>query len=548
MSRLAKRLNLPAVTAYLITGLLLGPYCLGGLNLLELGFNTPQEVSSLDIISQVALGFIAFTIGNEFRLEQLKHMGRQAITVGIAQDLDESLDPHKAVAAGTKEVMFNVFEGLMKPTPEGDLIPAVAEKYEISDDQLTYTFTIRDGIKFHNGEPVTAEDVGESLARCIDPSDPGIQEIEAFSNIAHIEVPEGGRTVIITLREPNGEFLSYLTTAILPAEYDGQDTAPVGTGPFKFVSRAAQDNIVLERFDDYWGEKAYLDKVTYKIIENADSILMSLQSGAVDLFAHLTSTQVAQLGDEFNIEEGTMNLVQAMYLNNAEKPFDDVRVRQALCYAIDRQQILDLAFDGYGSLIGSSMYPAFGKYFDDSLTNYYTYDVEKAKALLADAGYPDGFAMTITVPSNYQPHLDTAQVIVEQLKQVGITAEILPVTWESWLNDTYMGRQFQATVVGVDASNMTARALLERFTSTAGNNFINYNSPLYDSLFVKATSSGEDEAQTQFYKEMEADLTKNAANVYIQDLADLVAVRKGLTGVRFYPIYVLDLSGIRYTD
>ncbi|MCI9300720.1 MAG: ABC transporter substrate-binding protein, partial [Oscillibacter sp.] len=268
----------------------------------------------------------------------------------------------------------------------------------------------------------------------------------------------------------------------------------------------------------------------------------------IDLFSHLTSTQVAQLGDEFNIEEGTMNLVQAMYLNNAVAPFDDVRVRQALCYAIDRQQILDLAFDGYGSLIGSSMYPAFGKYFDDSLTNYYTYDVEKAKALLADAGYPDGFAMTITVPSNYQPHLDTAQVIVEQLKQVGITAEILPVTWESWLNDTYMGRQFQATVVGVDASTMTARALLERFTSTAGNNFINYNNAEYDAIFQAAIAAADDAAQTAAYKQAEANLTENAANVYIQDLADLVAIRKGLTGVRFYPIYVLDLSGIRYTD
>ena len=468
------------------------------------------------------------------------------ITVGIAQDLDESLDPHKAVAAGTKEVMFNVFEGLMKPTPEGDLIPAVAEKYEISDDQLTYTFTIRDGIKFHNGDPVTAEDVGESLARCKNGGD-GIFEVEAFSNIQHMETADS-RSISITLGEPDSEFLSYLTTAVLPAGYDGQDTAPVGTGPFKFVSRAAQDNIVLERFDDYWGEKAYLDKVTYKIIENADSILMSLQSGAVDLFAHLTSTQVAQLGDEFNIEEGTMNLVQAMYLNHAEKPFDDVRVRQALCYAIDRQQILDLAFDGYGSLIGSSMYPAFGKYFDDSLTNYYTYDVEKAKALLADAGYPDGFSMTITVPSNYQPHLDTAQVIVEQLKQVGITAEILPVTWESWLNDTYMGRQFQATVVGVDASTMTARALLERFTSTAGNNFINYNNAEYDAIFQAAIAAADDAAQTAAYKQAEANLTENAANVYIQDLADLVAIRKGLTGVRFYPIYVLDLSGIRYTD
>ncbi|MEY8385890.1 ABC transporter substrate-binding protein [Oscillospiraceae bacterium 38-13] len=470
-----------------------------------------------------------------------------AITVGIAQDLDESLDPHKVVAAGTKEVMFNVFEGLVKPTPEGDLIPAVAEKYEISEDHRVYTFTIREGITFHNGAPVTAGDVVYSITRCMDPADPGVfrvDALEAVEKVIHVDE----RTVQIRLKEPDTEFLSYLTLAILPAEYGGQDTAPVGTGPFRYVSRAAQDNIVLERYEDYWGEAAYLDTVTFKIIENADSILMSLQSGAVDLFSHLTSTQVAQLGDDFNIEEGTMNLVQAMYLNNAAAPFDDLRVRQALCYAVDRRQILDLAFDGYGSLIGSSMYPAFGKYFDDSLTNYYAHDVEKAKALLADAGYPGGFAMTIAVPSNYQPHIDTAQVIVEQLKEVGIQAEIQLVEWSSWLSDVYTGRNFQATVVGVDASTMTARALLERFVSTAGNNFINYNSPLYDSLFVKATSSGGDEAQTQFYKEMAADLTKNAANVYIQDMADLVAVRKGLEGVRFYPIYVLDLSGIRYTE
>ena len=432
----------------------------------------------------------------------------------------------------------------MKPTPDGDLIPAVAESFEISEDQLVYTFTIREGITFHNGSPVTAADVGESLARCKNGGD-GIFEVEAFSNIQHMETADS-RSISITLGEPDSEFLSYLTTAVLPAGYDGQDTAPVGTGPFKFVSRAAQDNIVLERFDDYWGEKAYLDKVTYKIIENADSILMSLQSGAVDLFAHLTSTQAAQLGDEFNIEEGTMNLVQAMYLNNAVAPFDDVRVRQALCYAIDRQQSLDLAFDGYGSLIGSSMYPAFGKYFDDSLTNYYTYDVEKAKALLAEAGYPDGFSMTITVPSNYQPHIDTAQVIVNQLAQIGVTAEIQLVEWGTWLSDVYAGRQFQSTVVGVDASNMTARALLERFSSTASNNFINYNNAEYDALFAQALASFDDAEQTAVYKQMLENLAENAANVYIQDLADLVAVRKGLTGLQFYPIYVLDLSTVRY--
>ena len=468
------------------------------------------------------------------------------ITVGIAQDLDDSLDPHLAVAAGTKEVMFNVFEGLMKPTSTGDLTPAVAESYTVSEDRLTYTFTLREGVKFHNGDEVTAEDVVYSISRCADTTD-GTPLVEAFSVIQSVEAVDA-RTVAITISEPSNEFISYMTTAILPADYDQQDTAPVGTGPFKFVSRAAQDNIVLEKFDEYWGTPAYLDKVTFKIMENADSLVMSLQSGAIDLCSHLTSTQVAQLGDDFYVAEGTMNLVQALYLNNAEKPFDDVRVRQALCYAVDKQGIIDLAFDGYGSPIGSSMYPAFGKYFDESLTNYYTKDVEKAKSLLADAGYPNGFEMTITVPSNYQPHIDTAQVLVEQLKEIGVTAKIELVEWGSWVSDVYAGRQFQSTVVGVDASNMTARALLERFTSDYGKNFINYNNADYDALFQQALVTYDDGEQTAIYKAMEKNLTENAANVYIQDLADLVAVRQGLEGVTFYPIYVLDLSTVRYAQ
>ena len=468
------------------------------------------------------------------------------ITVGIAQDLDDSLDPHLAVAAGTKEVMFNVFEGLMKPTSTGDLTPAVAESYTVSEDRLTYTFTLREGVKFHNGDEVTAEDVVYSISRCADTTD-GTPLVEAFSVIQSVEAVDA-RTVAITIAEPSNEFISYMTTAILPADYDQQDTAPVGTGPFKFVSRAAQDNIVLERFDEYWGTPAYLDKVTFKIMENADSLVMSLQSGAIDLCSHLTSTQVAQLGGDFYVAEGTMNLVQALYLNNAEKPFDDVRVRQALCYAVDKQGIIDLAFDGYGSPIGSSMYPTFGKYFDESLTNYYTKDVEKAKSLLTDAGYPNGFEMTITVPSNYQPHIDTAQVLVEQLKEIGVTAKIELVEWGTWVSDVYAGRQFQSTVVGVDASNMTARALLERFTSDYAKNFINYNNADYDALFQQALTTYDDAGQTAIYKAMEKNLTENAANVYIQDLADLVAVRQGLEGVTFYPIYVLDLSTVRYAE
>ena len=468
------------------------------------------------------------------------------LVVGIAQDLDDSLDPHKTVKAGTREVMFNVFEGLMKPTPDGDLTPAIAESYEVSEDRMTYTFHLREGVQFHNGETVTAEDVVYSIQRCAAATETGIVQVEAFSVIQAIETPDD-KTVAITISEASNEFISYMTTAILPADYDKQDTDPVGTGPFKFVSRTAQDSVVLEKFDGYWGTPAQLDKVTLKIMENADSLMMSLQSGAIDLCAHLTSTQVAQLEKDFNVAEGTMNLVQAMYLNNAVAPFDDVRVRQALCYAVDKQEIIDLAFDGYGSPIGSSMYPAFGKYFDDSLTNYYTRDVEKAKALLAEAGYPDGFDMTITVPSNYKPHMDTAEVLVQQLAQIGVNATIEPIEWESWVSDVYAGRQFQSTVVGVDASTMTARALLERFTSDYGKNFINYNNAEYDALFQQTLTAYDDAEQTAIYKQMLANLTENAANVYIQDLADLVAVRKGVEGVTFYPIYVLDLANLHYT-
>ena len=468
------------------------------------------------------------------------------LVVGIAQDLDDSLDPHKTVKAGTREVMFNVFEGLMKPTPDGDLTPAIAERYEVSEDRMTYTFHLREGVQFHNGETVTAEDVVYSIQRCAAATETGIVQVEAFSVIQDIKTPDD-KTVAITISEASNEFISYMTTAILPADYDKQDTDPVGTGPFKFVSRTAQDSVVLEKFDGYWGTPAQLDKVTLKIMENADSLMMSLQSGAIDLCAHLTSTQVAQLEKDFNVAEGTMNLVQAMYLNNAVAPFDDVRVRQALCYAVDKQEIIDLAFDGYGSPIGSSMYPAFGKYFDDSLTNYYTRDVEKAKALLAEAGYPDGFDMTITVPSNYKPHMDTAEVLVQQLAQIGVNAAIEPIEWESWVSDVYAGRQFQSTVVGVDASTMTARALLERFTSDYGKNFINYNNAEYDALFQQTLTAYDDAEQTAIYKQMLANLTENAANVYIQDLADLVAVRKGVEGVTFYPIYVLDLANLHYT-
>lgn len=470
-----------------------------------------------------------------------------SVTVGISQDLDESLDPHLTVSAGTREVMFNVFEGLVKPTPDGDLIDAVASRHEVSADGTVYTFTLRDGVKFHNGAAVSVDDVVWSIERCADASEGKTPLVEAFSNIQSVKATDE-KTVVITLKSAESEFLAALTTAILPKDYDAQTTAPVGTGPFKFVNRAAGDSITLERFDDYWGEKPALKTVTFKIFESGDALVLALQSGAVDLCAHLTPTQAAQLGDGFQILNGTMNLVQALYLNNGVKPLDDVRVRQALCYAVDKGQVIDLATGGTGKALGSSMYPAFAKYFDDSLTDYYTQDIQKAKALLAEAGYPNGFDLTITVPSNYQPHVDTAQVLAEQLKAAGVNAKIELVDWNTWLSRVYTDRNYQSTVVGVDATNMTGRAMLERFTSTYGQNFINYNNAEYDALFQKtqlASAAGDDTELVNLYKQLEKNLTVNAANVYLQDLGDLVAVRAGLDGYRFYPIYVMDLSGVK---
>lgn len=470
------------------------------------------------------------------------------ITVGIAQDLDDSLDPHQTVAAGTREVLFNIFEGLVKPNSDGEMIPAVAEKYTLSEDGTTYTFTLREGVKFHNGQTVTAEDVVYSINRCA--AVPEGQEkplVAAFSAVKSVEALDE-KTVAVTIAQRDLEFISYMTAAIIPADYENQDTAPVGTGPFKFVSRTPQQDFVMERFEDYWGAPAWLDKVTYKICENADALVMNLNGGSIDLCAHLTSAQASQLNQNFQVLEGTMNLVQAIYLNNQAKPFDNQLVRQALCYAIDRQGIMDMVADGHGTAVGSSIYPAFAKYFLPELVDKYPHDVAKAKELLAQAGYPDGFDMTISVPNNYQPHMDTAEVVAEQLREAGINVTIQPVEWSTWLDTIYNGRQFQATVVGVDAANMTARAMLERFTSDYGKNFINYNNPAYDALFQQAINAQDEATQTDLYKQMEAMLADTAANVYIQDLCDLVAMRQDLGGLKFYPIYVLDLSTVYLTQ
>lgn len=465
-----------------------------------------------------------------------------SITIGIPQDIEDSLDPHKAVAAGTEEILFNIFEGLVKPDSDGNLVPAVASDYKIEDEGKTYTFYLREGIKFHDGTPVTVEDIKYSIERCADTSGEGTLLVSAFSNIESVEIVDE-KTVSIHLNNADTDFLSELTSAVIPAWNEDPAGNPIGTGPYRYVSRVVQDSMQLQKFEEYWGTPANITNVTLKVIADSDMIVTNLKSGAIDMFCRISTDQANELaGTDFDVYEGTMNLVQAMYLNNAFEPFSDVRVRQALCYAVDPQAILDLAFDGKGTIIGSSMFPAFGKYYMPELSGAYAHDVEKAKALLAEAGYADGFSFAITVPSNYQQHVDTAQVIVEQLKEINVDASINLVEWETWVNDAYVGRQFEATVVGVDASTLSARALLERFNSDNSKNFINFNNAAYDEAYGAALVSTDDAEQTGYYKTCEQILSDEAANVYIQDMASLVALNNRYGGYVFYPMYVQDFA------
>ena len=467
---------------------------------------------------------------------------KSEIFVGIAQDLDDSLDPFKSSDAGTREVMFNVFEGLVKPDADGNFVEAVASSVEVSEDGLTYAFTLRDGVVFHNGEPCTMDDVLYSFDTCAATS-VYKHVVEALSAVQERTV--GGNTLTFKLSEPNSDFLSVIASVfILPEGYADQATAPVGTGPFRFVSRSVQQNFVLEQNEDYYGTVPALKKVTFKIYEDSNALFTALNSGALDLVSHLTVDQVNNLTNGYHVLEGTMNLVQGIYLNQKFEPFANEKVRQALCYAVDKDAMMELTAEGHGTKLGSSMYPSFAKYFEPELADAYPHDVERAKELLAEAGYPDGISFTIKVPSNYQPHVDTAVVLAEQLAAAGINAKIEQIDWNTWLSEVYANREFEATVVGFDASILSPTALLSRWVSDSSKNLINYNNPEYDQTYAAAQSAGDDAERTELYKQCLRILSDTAANVYLQDLADFVAINPALEGFKFYPMYVLDLSAL----
>jgi peptide/nickel transport system substrate-binding protein len=436
-------------------------------------------------------------------------------------------------------VLFNVFEGLVKPNPDGGLEPAVAENYAVEQDGLAYRFTLREGLLFHDGSPVTAEDVVFTLETA------RANQFEGFANIAAVEAPDK-RNVRIRLKEKDPEFLTNLTIGIVPKNNGDREKRAIGTGPFIIDSYTTQQSLVLVRNPNY-RRPGYpvLDKVTMVFVADSDALLTALRGGNID-GAAITGALLQQLPeDRFDVVPGYSNSVQLLALNNSAKPLDDVRVRRALNYAVDVREIIDTAFYGRGEPSGSPLIPGLGRYYEASLKNPYPVDIARAKALLAEAGYPGGFPLEITVPSAYVMHVDTAQVLVNQLAKIGVGAAIKQVDWATWLSEVYRGRRFQATIISLDSNSVSPRSFLARYRSNADSNFINFKNADFDSLYDSSLSEMDDAKRAAIYRNAQKMISDNAASVYIQDILGFKVLPRGrFSGLLNYPLYVTDFSTI----
>jgi len=293
--------------------------------------------------------------------------------------------------------------------------------------------------------------------------------------------------------------------------------------------------------------------VTFRIFGSGEALALAVQAGAVDIAGHMTVDMVRRLPEGYYYMAGPMNLVQALWLNNAVPPLDNFEVRRALARAIDVYEIIDILYDGEGFPIGSSIPPSFVRYFNEELIDHFSdpgghRDNDRGMAMdqLRWSGFPDGFDLTITVPSNYTPHVITAEVIAEQLRAVGINATIDLVEWAWWLSEVNSGRNFEATIVGIAARDLTARSFMERWVSDNSRNIINFNSPEYDELFARAQAATDEAEQIALYRELQGILADYAASVFLQDLINFVAINGQLAGWQFYSIYVMDLSTVHF--
>ena len=471
-------------------------------------------------------------------------MAKDDLTIAIQLE-PPHLDPTSAAAGAIDSVIYsNVFEGLTRFDSAGDVIPGLAKSWEISEGGLTYTFMLNEGVTFHDGTTMDAEDVKFSLDR-IGAEDSANAQKALYSAIAEVNVIDP-MTVEVKLSEANGNMLFNLAwgdaVIVAPESIEGIKQTPIGTGAFKFDSWTQGDKIELSRNDSYWGTPAVLTNATFKFISDPTAALGAMMAEDIDVFSGFPAPENLpqfEADPRFQVLVGSTEGETILSTNNKMPPFDNVKVREALAHAIDRQAIIDGAMFGYGTPIGTHFAPHNPAYVD--LTAMSSYDPEKAKTLLAEAGFADGFETTLFLPPPSYARRG-GEIIASQLAAVGIKAEITNVEWAQWLETVFKGKNFGLTIVShTEPMDIGIYANPEYY--------FQYDNPAFQELMTKLNTTTDPEMRKTMLGDAQKMISGDYVNGYLFQLAALSVAKAGVQGLwANAPTQANDLTAVSWAD
>jgi peptide/nickel transport system substrate-binding protein len=439
------------------------------------------------------------------------------------------LDPTANPAAAISEVLYgNVYEGLVQFAADGSVLPSLALSWDISGDGLTYVFHLRSGVRFHDGSVFDAAAARFSLNRII-AADSVNPQRSRFSAIGAVEAVDP-QTLKVLLTRRSGGLLQSLAfgSAVMVSPQSAANNAvnPVGTGPFRFLRWRRGDSITLERNPDSRAAAPKLDQVTFKFITDPSAAFAALMAGDVDAFSNYPAPEsFAQFAADprFAVFTGTTEMETVLGLNERVAPLGNVLVRRAISYALDRHAIIDGAMYGYGTPIGSHFPPRNPAYVD--LTGVYPHDVAKARALLAEAGYPHGFSMTLKLPPPSYARR-SGEIVAAQLAQIGIHVSIENLEWAQWLDQVYTRHDFDMSIVG------HAEPLDYDIYARDGYYF-GYSNPEFKVLISALDDSVEPAKRTELLQQIQRKLSVDAVNGFLFQYPRLDIWNAHLHGIRF---------------
>ena len=476
-----------------------------------------------------------------------------------------NLDPAQVTDLNSNRVGRRVVATLVTfPDESTQIVPGLAESWTVSKDGLRYTFKLRRGVAFHDGSPFNAEAVKFSIERQINPEHPfnklGKYPFANFffGNVKAVEVVDDA-TVEFVLKEPRASFLAVLTagaasivspTAVrkLGADYPSQ---PVGTGPFKFVSWERGQRVVLEKNPTYWRYPVKVERVVYRPIVEDQARLTELLTGGLDLIVGTPPDSVPQL--EGNPKVTLLRQVGAnvwyLGINNQKKPLDDRRVRQALNYAVNKEAIVRDVLKGTGSLSRGPVLP--GTWGAETGLKPYPYDPERARQLLAEAGYPNGFATTMWVPesgSGMQSPVAMATVIQSNLKAVGVNVALQTFEWGAYLAKLRTKEQelfALSWMAGNEDPDMVMFPLLHSSQWTPdGPNRALYKNGAFDELLRQARLTTDQARRAQLYREAQRILMDDPPWIFIDHEIQTAAHARRVQGFKLHPSFDLRVETI----